>query len=40
MVVDALLAAEPRLKLAEQIMHLEKSVNLTDNIMLNIERST
>jgi HD superfamily phosphohydrolase len=39
MVVDALLAAEPRLKLAEQIMHPEKFVNLTDDVLLSIERS-
>ncbi|KAF7979517.1 hypothetical protein HWV62_42088 [Athelia sp. TMB] len=40
MIVDALLAAEPFLKIAEQVDKPEKYVYLTDDIMPTIERST
>lgn len=40
MIVDALLAAEPFLKIAEQVNKPEKYVYLTDDIMPTIERST
>ena len=39
MITDALLAAEPYLKIAEQIDKPEKYVHLTDDIMPEIERS-
>ncbi|KZP19123.1 HD-domain/PDEase-like protein [Athelia psychrophila] len=40
MIIDALLAAEPYLKIAEQVDKPEKYVFLTDDIMPTIERST
>ena len=35
MIVDALLSAEPHLRIAEQVFHPEKSVYLTEDIMSN-----
>jgi hypothetical protein len=40
MLVDSLVAAEPYLKLAEQILQPDKFVYLTDDILATIERST
>jgi hypothetical protein len=40
MIVDALLAAEPHLHIAEQVFKPEKFVYLTEDIMSTIERST
>lgn len=40
MIIDALLAAEPFMKIAEQVDKPDKYVYLTDDIMPFIERST
>ena len=40
MVVDALLSADPHLKLAERIFKPEQYLHLTDTIMSFIEAST
>ena len=40
MIVDALLAAEPYLKIAEQVEQPERYVYLTDYILNQVERST
>lgn len=40
MIIDALLAADSHMKIAEQVDKPEKYVHLTDDIMLTIERST
>lgn len=40
MLIDALLAAEPYLHIAERVFDPEKFVLLTDNIMNQIEAST
>jgi hypothetical protein len=39
MVIDALLAAEPHMKLAEQVDDPDEYVYLTDDIMPSIERT-
>jgi deoxynucleoside triphosphate triphosphohydrolase SAMHD1 len=39
MVIDALLAAEPHMKLAEQVDNPDEYVYLTDDIMPRIERT-
>ena len=39
MIIDALLAADPHMKIAEQVDKPEKYVYLTDDIMPTIERS-
>ena len=40
MVVDALIAAEPKMKIAEQIRDPERYVFLTDDVMPRIESTT
>lgn len=40
MIIDALLAAEPYMKIAEQVDNPDKYVHLTDTIMSEIEKST
>lgn len=40
MVVDALIAADPVLHLADMIEDAQKYLGLTDSILENIERST
>jgi hypothetical protein len=40
MLIDALLAAEPHLKIAERINDPKQFLHLTDSIMEDIERST
>src|SRR5271163_2411319 len=40
MIIDALLSAEPHLKIAKRVFEPEKSLHLTDNIMPFIEAST
>jgi len=40
MIIDALLAAEPHMKIAEQVDKPDKFVFLTDDIMPTIERTT
>jgi hypothetical protein len=40
MIVDALIAAEPYLHIAEQVFKPEKFVYLTEDVMSTIERST
>ena len=40
MIIDALLSAEPHLKIAKRVFEPEKYLHLTDNIMPFIEAST
>ena len=40
MIIDALLAAEPHMHIAQQVFKPEKYVYLTDDIMPRIESST
>ena len=39
MIVDALTAADPYLKIAQRIFNIEEYIHLTDHIMIEIESS-